>query len=312
MQFWLAPLHGITNHQFRNCLNRHVEGFNLAVTPFLAVLPKAQLKARLWTDVLPENNPQLAVIPQLMGNRPADFVDTVLALQALGYQRLNWNIGCPSAQVVRHTRGCGLMPFPDKVEEVVKLVAKETQCRFSVKMRLGMHAPDEGLEIIRRLNRYPLDFVAIHPRLGEQQYDGVPDLTSFQKFYDLCEHPIVYSGDIVDQDSYQKIISQFPDIQACMLGRGALKNIFLAEELSTGTAIPIDEKRFRFKSFYDEFSAAMVIQRGENGALSNLKELWHYFSVFFKLQDEELRNLLRINNLYDFQTKVETIFQSAV
>lgn len=303
MEFWLAPLHGITNSQFRNCLNRHIDGLSMAVTPFLAVIDKAQAQVRKWNDIQPENNVGMKIIPQLIGNKPEQFVDTISALQQFGYQRFNWNIGCPSGQVVRHQRGCGLMPQPDRVEAVVRRVVEETDCRFSVKMRLGLRSVDEGLEIIERLNRYPLDFVAVHPRLGVQQYDGMPDLDTFQKIYKNCRHPLVYSGDITDIESYQKIVSQFPDIQSCMLGRGVLKNIFLAEELLQKKSIPIEEKDRRFKNFYDDFVETMVPVRGEHGTLSNLKELWHYFAHFFQLSPEKLQHLLRINDLSAFNAE---------
>lgn len=310
MQFWLAPLHGITNHHFRNCLNRHTKGYSTAVTPFLAVLPKAQLKKRLWLDVLPENNPDIDIIPQLIGNKPEDFVDTIITLQEFGYQRFNWNIGCPSAQVVRHQRGCGLMPLPDRVEAVVQRVTDATDCRFSIKMRLGLRSKEESIEIIHRLNRYPIDFVAVHPRLGIQQYEGAPDLTAFRAIYDLCSHPLIYSGDINDLDSSHQILSQFPNIQQCMLGRGALRNIFLAEELSAGALLPDTVKNSRFKDFYNDLSATLLEVRGAHGALSNLKELWHYFATFCSASDEEIHKLLRINHYAEFHSHALQLLRS--
>ena len=307
MEFWLAPLHGITNYQFRNCLNRHIDGLSMAVTPFLAVIDRAQMQVRKWIDIQPENNAGMEIIPQLIGNKPEQFVDTIKALQQFGYQRFNWNIGCPSGQVVRHQRGCGLMPQPDRVEAVVQRVTAETDCRFSVKMRLGLRSVDEGLEIIERLNPYPIDFIAVHPRLGVQQYEGSPDLDTFQKIYKNCHHPLVYSGDIIDLESYQKITMQFPDIQACMLGRGILKNIFLAEEIIQKKTIPTEEKCRRFKKFYEDFVETMVPIRGEHGTLSNLKELWHYFACFFRTSPETLQHLLRINELSAFNVEADKL-----
>ena len=135
----------------------------------------------------------------------------------------------PAAQVVRKQRGCGIMPHPAWVENVVKLVTEETDCRFSVKMRLGLRTPGEGLEIVERLNKYPLDFIAVHPRLGVQQYEGVPDFDSFQKIYNLSANPLIYSGDIFDNPSYRHLMERFPKVAAVMLGRGVLRNPFLVD-----------------------------------------------------------------------------------
>lgn len=297
---WLAPLHGITNFHFRNCLYRHVEGIDVAVTPFLPVGSAAQLNVRRWRDVAPENNTVCETIPQLIGNNPPHFVDTIRELQKLGYQRFNWNIGCPATQVVRKQRGCGIMPHPAWVEDVVKLVTEETDCRFSVKMRLGLRSPGEGLEIVERLNKYPLDFLAVHPRLGVQQYEGVPDFDSFQKIYNLSANPLVYSGDIFDLPSYRHLMERFPKVAAVMLGRGILRNPFLAEELRAGAPLPEEVRRQRFRAFYEDYVEMLRQVRGEQGSLSVLKELWHYFAHFFGLTEPVLHSLLRLTDYREF------------
>ena len=300
LPLWLAPLHGITNYHFRNCLYRHVEGFDVAVTPFLPVGATSQLNVRRWRDVAPENNTARKIIPQLIGNNPPHFVDTIHELQKLGYNRFNWNIGCPAAQVVRKQRGCGIMPHPAWVEDVVKLVTEETDCLFSVKMRLGLRSPDESLEIMERLNKYPLDFIAIHPRLGVQQYEGFPDMGTFRKLYELSSNPLIYSGDIFDIPSYQQLTEAFPKLMAVMLGRGILRNPFLPEELLAGTPLPETVRRQRFSAFYSDYVDMLRHVRGEQGSLSVLKELWHYFAHFFNLTEPALHSLLRLTNYHEF------------
>lgn len=315
MKFILAPLHGITNYHFRNCLNRHVDGFSVAVTPFLAVQETAKLNVRKWPDIQPANNTVPEIIPQLIGNVPEHFSDTIRAIQPMGYTRFNWNIGCPSAQVVRKQRGCGVMPHPDKVEAVVKKVTEDfansqQPVHFSVKMRLGWKSPDEGMEILERLNAYPLDFICIHPRLGTQEYRGEPDWDALEKMQGISCHKIIYSGDINDLEGYRRFTERFPLIDEIMLGRGALRNIFLAEELMLGHPLPETEKRERFADFYRDFVGTMVAARGERGSLSLLKELWHYFATFFKMSEEDLQKLLRITEFEEFYTQTNTIIRN--
>ncbi len=303
MEFWLAPLHGITNFHFRNCLNRHVKNLSVAVTPFLPVGATSQINVRRWVDVAPENNRSGEVIPQLIGNEPTHFVDTIRELQKLGYQRFNWNIGCPAAQVVRKQRGCGIMPHPERVEAVVRLVTQETDCCFSIKMRLGLKSPEEGLAILERLQPYPLDFVAVHPRLGVQQYEGKPDFSMFRRMYETTGQNLVYSGDIFDLSSYQYLVDHFPKVRQVMLGRGILRNPFLAEELTTGQMLSDGERTERFAAFYADYIQTMQAARGEHGTLSILKELWHYFAHFCQLSPEALQELLRITDFKEFNER---------
>ena len=276
----------------------------MAVTPFLAAQELAKLNVRKWLDIQPANNTGMPIIPQLMGNEPRQMTDTLKSLSTLGYQQVNWNIGCPSAQVVRKQRGCGLMPHADKVEAVVAAVTRNApECRFSVKMRTGWSNPAEGLEIIERLNPYPIDFIAIHPRLGVQEYNGTPDWDLFGKMCEKTRHRVVYSGDIVDLDSYRRFRACFPDVTDIMLGRGILRNIFLAEELTAGETLPLEVKRQRFADFYHDLIETLAEARGRQHILSLLKELWHYFATFYQLSPQELTNLLRITDIDEFERR---------
>lgn len=304
-KLWLAPLHGVTVYTFRNCLFRHASGIDATIAPFVPVQEAAKLNVRKWKDLLPENNTGTVLIPQLMGTVPSFFTDTMNALHdELGYTHFNWNLGCPMHPIVRKKRGCGLMPFPDEVEKIV-----ETACRlpygFSVKMRLGMHSPEEGLEIARRLNSYPLEFIVIHPRLGDWQYEGQPDLETLDTFLSICHHKIIYSGDIFQLPDYQYLSKRYNQIQDWMLGRGLLRNPFLAEEIKNSAQLSDSQKRNRFNEFYEDIVQRLLEVRTENGTLASLKELWHSFAFIYHLDDHQLHNLLIIDNLKDFLAATE-------
>ena len=301
IKLWLAPLHGISYYYFRNVLFRHVSGFDAVIAPFIPVQSAEKLNPKKWKDLLQENNPIMEVVPQLMGNNASDFKDTLLALSKLGYRQFNWNIGCPMKQITRKKRGCGIMPYPDMVEEVIAN-SSDLGFKLSVKMRLGMEKLNECIEIIKRLNHYPIDFIVIHPRFGVQQYEGKVHLEKARELINLSKHPIVYSGDIVDISSFEAIKEQLPEINQFMLGRGILKNPFLTEEIKG--IKKNEEKDFqRFALFYNELSSTLISLKGEY-ALGNLKELWHYFSHYLSLEENELRDLLRIEQLELFGYQV--------
>lgn len=307
MKIWLAPLHGITNYMFRNSLYRHFGGIDYCVTPFLPVQEMAKLNVKNWKDIWPKNNTTLPTVPQLMGNKPSHFVDTMRAVHdEYGYDAFNWNIGCPVAQVVRRRRGCGIMPDPDAVEEVARTVTSQTPYRFSVKMRLGLKDPAEGLRILERLDDYPLDFIVIHPRLGEQMYDGVPDLEQMDIFYRHTRHRIIYSGDLFSAQDYERLQNRYPGIEDWMLGRGLLQNPFLAEQLKgedTG------DRRQRFSKYYQKWTQEMLDAVKEKSTLAKLKELWHYYACLFQLPSDALQQLLRINDFDAFYDRTLDILK---
>lgn len=297
-QLWLAPLHGITSRTFRNTLCRHFGGIDCYMAPFLPVQSAGKFRPKVWQDIAPEHNTALPLIPQLMGNKPEQFVDTMIVLhEQFGYERFNVNIGCPSSPVVRHTRGCGLMPHPDMVERIVAEVTTKTSFRLSLKMRLGLHSAHEGRELLQRLNDYPLDFLVIHPRLGDDLYEGSPNWDVFEGFCNMTCHKIVYSGDVFSKEDYGRLSERFPMVETWMLGRGMLQNPFLAEEIKDQD---VGDTKSRFLNFYQDLAESLLPLRGESGTLANLKELWHYFAVFMQMPDEELQRLLRICDLKEF------------
>ena len=292
---------------FRNSLYRHFGGIDYCVTPFLPVQEMAKLNVKNWKDIWPKNNTTLPTVPQLMGNKPSHFVDTMRAVHdEYGYEAFNWNIGCPVAQVVRRRRGCGIMPDPDTVEEVARTVTSQTPYRFSVKMRLGLKDPAEGLRILERLDDYPLDFIVIHPRLGEQMYDGVPDLEQMDIFYRHTRHRIIYSGDLFSAQDYERLQNRYPGIEDWMLGRGLLQNPFLAEQLKgedTG------DRRQRFSKYYQKWTQEMLDAVKEKSTLAKLKELWHYYACLFQLPSDALQQLLRINDFDAFYDRTLDILK---
>jgi len=244
-----------------------------------------------------------------MGNQPDQFVDTLTVLhEQFGYERFNVNIGCPSSPVVRHTRGCGLMPHPEAVERIVAEVTSKTPFRLSLKMRLGLHSAEEGREVLRRLNDYPLDFLVIHPRLGDDLYEGTPHWDLFEEFCGMTRHKVVYSGDVFSKAEYQTLSERFPKVETWMLGRGMLLNPFLSEEIKNQE---VGDKKSRFLVFYQDLAESLLPLRGENGTLANLKELWHYFALFTNTPHENLQQLLRIGCFQEFMEKTTFMIHHA-
>jgi len=309
MKIWLAPLHGITSCYVRNTLYRHVGNIDMAIVPFYPTQERSKLNVKKWNDLFPENNLLCDIIPQLMGNNPAHIVDTIQCLnESFGYKAFNLNVGCPVNNIVRKKRGCGLMPYPDLVEKIVETVLKLTNCRFSIKMRLGVAHPEEGRRMIEKLNRYPLDFIVIHPRLGIQQYDGNVDLDNFADLLSISKNKIIYNGDICTIDDFKKLQNRFPCIDEWMIGRGLLKNPFLSEEIVAGIPLSSEEKNKRFISFYQELHQ-LIVDNYKSYSLPKLKELWHYFAFFFGFTSLELKELLRCNHVGQFEDYLNYIIK---
>ena len=234
----LAPMQGLTEVLFRRVYEECFPGaIPLAISPFIS-LTHGNL-AEAWEkidDVLPETNAgSIPVIPQILGKEPAEFVELGNRLADLGYNELNWNMGCPMRKVTGKHRGSGILPYPDEVRSILDAIVPRLHTRLSVKMRLGLRSKDEIFALIPILNDYPIASVTIHPRLGRQQYTGVPDLDTFGQVLPLLRHPVVYNGDICTAADAERILRRFPQVADLMIGRGVLYRPTLPLEISTST-----------------------------------------------------------------------------
>lgn len=226
----LAPMQGLTELMFRRVYEQCFPGlFDCAVSPFLSLTHGNLSDAwKKIDDVLPEaNRGSIPVIPQILGKEPEEFVTLANRLHELGYNEVNWNIGCPMRRVTAKHRGSGILPHPDEVRGILDQVMPRLKPRLSIKMRLGLTRSDEIFALVPILNQYPLANVTIHPRTGRQQYGGQVDLDTFGQVLPLLKHPVIYNGDICTLDDYRRIRWRFPEVRDMMIGRGVLYNPLL-------------------------------------------------------------------------------------
>lgn len=278
----LAPLKGVTDAIFRTTYAEFFSGIDWSVAPFLTTIKGPRIKAAHLKQVLPENNPLMPVIPQIISKTAAHFTFLAEALFDLGYKTVNWNLGCPYPMVARKGRGSGLLPDPDAVERFLDQALSVMSCRMSIKMRLG-HRRAEEIEVLLPLfERYPIESIAIHPRTGVQMYAGDPDLEAFERCLALTTHQVVYNGDIVSKSSFERVRARFPRINTWMIGRGVMADPFLPAAIK-GQGVGHQERINRFCSFHQAiFSRYQASLFGPSHLLDRMKGLWTYFSRGFQ------------------------------
>ncbi len=306
---YLAPLRGFSGYIFRNAFMRHFGGFDLAVSPFIPTMPAARIKKTHLKDVLPANNRAVPVIPQIIGNNPEDFIPLARRLFELGYETINWNLGCPFPMVAKKQRGSGLLPHPQKIVAFLEATLPVIPARLSIKARLGRKKTDEILTLLKILNQYPLDEVIIHPRTGQQMYDGEPNLDMFEKCLEVSNHTLVYNGDINDLATFKLFSQRFKTVDRWMIGRGALINPFLPAAIQNGQDNTVDKVK-AFRAFYDElFEQYRRDFSGPGHLLDRMKGYWTYFSQAFKDGLKIKKKIHRTRKLNRYVEIVERFFE---
>lgn len=119
MEFYFAPMEGITSYTYRNLHHRFFGGVEKYYTPFLSPSAENGLSTRELKDVLPENNGEIRPVPQLLVNHPEGFLKGARLLRDLGYREINLNLGCPSGTVTAKKKGSGLLMYPEELDALL-------------------------------------------------------------------------------------------------------------------------------------------------------------------------------------------------
>lgn len=305
MKFYFAPLEGISWYVYRNMQAKHFKAADCYITPFIAPNQKREIRNKDKQDILPEHNEGLCVVPQIIGNRADEFIDTARQLQDLGYKEVNLNLGCPSGTVVAKGKGSGFLSKPDELERFLDEIFSGLQMDISVKTRIGRYDEDEFYELMELFNRFPIKELTIHPRIQKEFYSGTPHMELFAYAYENSKNPICYNGDIFKAEDYKKLAETFPKLEAVMLGRGMLANPALLEEIS-GEGI-VSKKRI--KAFHDELLAVYEeMLFGEITVLHKMKELWHYMICIFTNGEKYGKQIRKAKTLTEYKGIVNALF----
>ena len=306
----LGPFQGITDAPFRNVFKRHFSGIDKFFTPFFTGIHKEEHAKNLQGEEIdPKCNDVETLTPQILSTDAEEILRFAKQCQQLGYKEINLNMGCPFPRVANKKRGCGLLPYPDKVEDMLDRVFEEIDIKFSIKCRLGYFNPEEIDAIIPIFNKFPLSELIIHPRIGKQLYKGEADVERFKALIPLINAPLVYNGDIVSVESFERIRDLVQPVKQFMLGRGLLANPFLAEEIQGGTYSASERTKRLHAYVLDLYEDRLRHAGGSPKVLGSMKELWSYLMNSFEEPQVVWRKIKKINALKEYEDAVETIFK---
>lgn len=306
----LGPFQGITDAPFRNVFKKHFGGIDKFYTPFFTGIQKEHAKNLQVEEIDPLYNDVETLTPQILSIDAEEILRFASQCKKLGYKEINLNMGCPFPRVANKKRGCGLLPYPEKIETMLCTVFEHIDLKFSIKCRLGYFNSDEIVPVIEVFNRYPLSEVIIHPRIGKQLYKGEADVQRFAELIPMVKAPLVYNGDIVSVESFEKIREEVKHVNEFMLGRGLLANPFLAEEIKTIS--PSNQTRTERLHNYviDLYEDRLRHAGGSPKVLGRMKELWSYLMYSFDEPQDIWRKIKKINVLKEYEEAVETVFQN--
>ncbi len=312
MEFYFAPLEGVTGYIFRNAYYQCFEGRDIAYvdkffSPFISPGNHKKLTTKEQKDVAPSNNQGIALIPQILTNDVTSFIRTAKHLEELGYDEVNLNLGCPSGTVVAKGKGAGFLEDVYALERFFDDVFSGQPLKISVKTRIGLEEKDEFIPLMQMFNQFPFTELIIHPRLRIDYYGNHPDLETFAYALEQARMPVCYNGDIFTLEDYEDFTKRFPTVDKVMLGRGALANPALFRKLQGGKDMTEQEFSDMHEWILNAYAEEMS---GDRNLLFKMKELWNYWICMFDEPKQHMRKIRKANTKSEYGIVISNMLRS--
>ena len=306
-------MQGLTTAAYRQIHHKLFPGIDRYYSPFLSANRTLAFKRRELEDVLPENNAQISLVPQILGHKPDEVLWALGTLYDLGYRHVNFNLGCSMPQVARRGSGKGAGMLRDLaaldrfMDAVFCGMGEMKDLVFTVKTRIGTEDASHAGELMALYNRYPIGEVIIHPRLMKDLYGNVPDLETFALMKEMSVHPVCYNGDIRSADDLAKLRARFPGLEAVMIGRGLLRDPALVREIRGGAGLSKEELRALHETIFATYLQTFTDQRQ---AVEKMKGFWAYQGMLFPETQKPLKKIRKAGSVRTYEEAVDMLLAS--
>lgn len=306
---YLAPVQESTDAVYRKAHADIFRNVDKYFAPYIVRQNDGSVKKSHLRDFMPERNKGYRLVPQILAGNADDFVFLSKLLTDAGYDEINWNLGCPYPMVTNKGMGSGLLLFPQKIEEILSQSLPKISCSVSVKLRSGFESHDDINTVMPVLNQFRLQEIILHPRIAKQLYKGTADPEVFIHAATLSKNPLVYNGDILTLEDFNRLDHLFGERSVWMIGRGILQNPFLPSEIN-GLTHP-QPRPDLLKQFHDRiFDQYSELLSGKSHILMRMLKFWSYFSFSFPDPHKTLKRIKKAGSVAKYNEAVTLNFHS--
>ncbi len=303
MQYFFAPMEGLTDHTFRVLHHKYFPGIDKYYMPFFSPTMHRTLSKKEQRELPRADSVDFAAVPQILTKNAEDFLWAAAVCRDLGYKEINLNAGCPSGTVVAKGKGAGMLRDVFVLDAFLEEVCAKTPLPISVKTRLGLEAPEEFPVLLEVFNRYPLKQLQLHPRVRKAFYSGDVDMEMFRFCAENSKNPLCYNGNLCSKADISEFSSRFPTIGSVMLGRGLLADPGMLTPRGTAPALLEGFMEELLESYIEAFD-------GSRNAMFRMKEHWSYLLPRFENSEKLGKRLRKTTDLGEYKAITKEIFST--
>ena len=216
----LAPMDGFSDWPFRSICR--ALGSAMSYTEFVQaehiLRSERYMRAKLHFE--PAERP---VVFQLYGDDPDALLRAALAVQELGPDVIDINMGCPARSIACRGAGVGLMRTPLKVARLFRTLTRSLRVPITAKMRLGWDDARTYRLIARIVEENGGALIAVHARTREQNYASEANWDAIAEVKSIVGVPVIGNGDVKTPGDIRRM-REHTGCDAVMVGRAAIAN----------------------------------------------------------------------------------------
>ncbi|MEB3218088.1 MAG: tRNA dihydrouridine(20/20a) synthase DusA [Nostocales cyanobacterium 94392] len=173
---------------------------------------------------------------QVGGDNPVDLAECARIAEAMGYDEINLNVGCPSSRVQSGNFGACLMAQPQQVADCVAAMIDATKIPVTVKHRIGVDDLDcyeDMVNFVNIVSQAGCRHFTVHARkawlqgLSPKENRDVPPLRYDDVHRLKQDFPALFIEINGGFTTLEQVIQHLHSVDAVMIGRAAYDNPYL-------------------------------------------------------------------------------------
>lgn len=303
MRYYFAPMEGITDSIYRRLHHAHFGGVDRYYMPFISPTQHRSLTPREARELPKADSVPFTAVPQILTKNAEDFLWAASVCRDLGYNEVNLNLGCPSGTVVAKGKGSGMLRDLDALDSFLSKIYAAPPLPISVKTRIGIESAAEFPKILEVYNRFPIKELTIHPRVRKVFYKGSVEMEAFRFAVANSTNNLCFNGNLNSLSDISVFSSEFPQIEAVMLGRGLIGD--------PGMLIPGGTTAKKLEAFHNELlEEYMVVFGSARNAMFRMKENWGFLLHRFEGSEKLGKHLRKTTDVAEFKAITAEIFHT--
>jgi nifR3 family TIM-barrel protein len=239
-------------------------------------LTRYSVKSRRMLFYHEEERP---ITAQLFGSDPLRLAQATQMVEDLGFDAIDFNLGCPANKVVKGCGGSALLRDLKLLAELLRTIRSATSMPFTIKIRAGWSEKEMvALEVGKMAEDLGVNAITLHPRTRVQGFSGKADWHLIGELKALLRIPVIGNGDIQTPEDALRMQVQ-TGCDGVMVGRGALSNPWIFRqilELENGLPQTEPDVRAKYQLIKDYFQ--LLFNEETAGAIGRMKQFASWFT----------------------------------